>query len=228
MQLTIYGAAQEVTGSMHLLEVNGSRVLMECGLYQGHRADTYKRNQNFPFDPATIDAVILSHAHIDHSGNIPNLVKQGFTGNIWCTAATRNLCTYMLMDSGHIQEQDVAYLNKKRRKRGEPPVDPIHTRQDAQESLSQFVGIGLHRKIIVADGVELTFYDAGHILGAAHVCLDVHNRDENRTVRLVFSGDIGRDETAILKAPESIREADVLLMESTYGDKLHGTYEGAR
>ena len=228
MQLTIYGAAQEVTGSMHLLEVNGSRVLMECGLYQGHRADTYKRNQNFPFDPATIDAVILSHAHIDHSGNIPNLVKQGFTGNIWCTAATRNLCTYMLMDSGHIQEQDVAYLNKKRRKRGEPPVDPIYTRQDAQESLSQFVGIGLHRKIIVADGVELTFYDAGHILGAAHVCLDVHNRDENRTVRLVFSGDIGRDETAILKAPESIREADVLLMESTYGDRLHGTYEGAR
>ena len=167
MKLTFHGAAQEVTGSMQLIEVNNHRILLECGLYQGRRADTYERNLNFPFDPASIDALVLSHAHIDHSGNIPNLIKQGFSGNIWCTAATRNLCTYMLMDSGHIQEQDVAYLNKRKRRRGEPPVEPIYTRNDAQVSLAQFVGVGLHRPIRVADGVDLTFYNAGHILGAA-------------------------------------------------------------
>ena len=228
MQIKFCGAVRTVTGSQHLLTVNGHKILLDCGLYQGSRKQTYERNQHLPYDAASIDVLVLSHAHIDHSGNIPNLVKQGFTGNIWCTAATRNLCTYMLMDSGYIQEQDVAYLNKKRRKRGKLLVDPIYTRQDAQESLSQVVGIGLHRKIIVADGVELTFYDAGHILGAAHVCLDIHDRDAMRSIRLVFSGDIGRDETAILNAPEPIREADVVLMESTYGDRLHGTYEGAR
>ncbi len=173
MQLTTYGAAQEVTGSQHLVEVNGKRILLECGLYQGRRADTYERNLNFPFDPASIDALVLSHAHIDHSGNIPNLVKQGFTGNIWCTAATRNLCTYMLMDSGYIQEMDAAYLNRKRRREGEPLVEPMYTRKDAQASLGQFVAIGLHRSVPIVDGVELTFYEAGHILGAAHVALDV-------------------------------------------------------
>src|SRR5690554_4762934 len=113
MQITFHGAAREVTGSRHLIEVNGQRILLECGLYQGHRADTYERNLNFPFDPKSIDAVVLSHAHIDHSGNLPNLVKQGFKGNIWCTAATRNLSAYMLLDSGYIQEKDVEYLNKK-------------------------------------------------------------------------------------------------------------------
>ncbi|MBP7964891.1 MAG: MBL fold metallo-hydrolase, partial [Caldilineaceae bacterium] len=116
MKLTFHGAAREVTGSMHLIEVNNQKVLLECGFYQGHRADTYTRNLNFPFNPAEIDAVVLSHAHIDHSGNLPNLVKQGFAGSIWCTAATRNLCTYMLMDSGHIQEQDALYLNKKKKR----------------------------------------------------------------------------------------------------------------
>ena len=114
MKIAFHGAAREVTGSMHLIEVNDRRILLDCGLYQGRRAETYARNQHFPFDPASIDAVVLSHAHIDHSGNLPNLVKQGFTGNIWCTAATRNLCTYMLMDSGFIHEHDAAYVNKKR------------------------------------------------------------------------------------------------------------------
>ena len=127
MRITFHGAAREVTGSMHLIEVNGRRVLLECGLFQGRRADTYERNLHFPFDPATIDAVVLSHAHIDHSGNLPNLAHDGFTGNIWCTAATRNLCTYMLMDSGHIQEQDVLYVNKKRARQGEPLIEPLYT-----------------------------------------------------------------------------------------------------
>ncbi len=228
MELTIHGAAQEVTGSMHLLEINGKRVLLECGLYQGHRADTYQRNLNFPFDPASIDTVVLSHAHIDHSGNLPNLVKRGFRGSIWCTAATRNLCTYMLMDAGYIQEMDAKYLNRKKSRQGEPPIEPIYTRDDAQQSLGQFVGIGLHRPIPIADGVELTFYNAGHILGAAFVVLDLHEHSTDRKLRLAFSGDVGRVESPILDSPEEIEQADVLIMESTYGDRLHGDYNDAK
>ncbi len=227
MKLTFHGAAREVTGSMHLLEVNGRRILFECGLYQGRRSDTYKRNLNFPFDPASIDTLILSHAHIDHSGNIPNLVKQGFSGNVWCTSATRNLSTYMLLDSGHIQEQDVLYLNKKKRRKGEPPVEPIYTRQDAQESLDQFIGVGLYRTINVADGVKLTFHNAGHILGAAIVQLDVEEKSSGRTWRIVFSGDLGRKDVSILKRPDLLGEADILIMESTYGNRLHEPYEQA-
>lgn len=228
MQLTIHGAAQEVTGSMHLLEVNGKRVLLECGLYQGRRADTYERNLNFPFDPASVDALVLSHAHIDHSGNIPNLVKQGFRGNIWCTAATRNLCTYMLMDAGYIQEMDAKYLNRKKRRQGEPPIKPIYTQADAKKALLQFVGIGLHRPIPIVDGVELTFYNAGHILGAAHVALDVHERESGRDVRIMFSGDVGRVESPILESPEQADYANVLILESTYGNRFHGEYGDAR
>lgn len=226
MRITFYGAAREVTGSMHLLEVNGQRILLECGLFQGHRADTYQRNLHFPFDPKSIDTVVLSHAHIDHSGNLPNLVKQGFNGNIWCTAATRNLSSYMLLDSGHIQEQDVIYLNKKRRRRHEPLLEPIYTRQDAQATLPYFVSVGMHRPIPIAEGVTLTFYNAGHILGAAFVQLDI--REGSKRWRLVFSGDIGRKEIAILKPPEFLEEADILIMESTYGDRFHGTYRSAR
>ncbi len=135
MDISFYGAAQEVTGSMHLLEVNNQRILLECGSYQGRRDETYARNLHFPFDPATIDTLVLSHAHIDHSGNIPNLVKQGFRGNIWCTQATRNLCVYMLMDSGHIMEKDVVYVNKRRASKGEAPVEPIYTQRDVQACL---------------------------------------------------------------------------------------------
>lgn len=228
MQITFLGAAQEVTGSMHLIEVNNRRILLECGLFQGHRADTYERNLHLLFEAATIDALILSHAHIDHSGNIPNLVKQGFTGNIWCTAATRNLCTYMLMDSGHIHEQDVAYLNRQKAKRGEPPVEPIYTRSDAQHALAQFIGVGLHRRVSVTDGVDLTFYEAGHILGAASVALDIREHRTGRQWRLVFSGDLGRRETTILHLPEPLTEADLLILESTYGDRLHEPYESTR
>ena len=228
MRITIYGAAQEVTGSMHLIEVNNRRILLECGLYQGRRADTYERNLKFPFDPASIDTLILSHAHIDHSGNIPNLVKQGFTGNIWCTAPTRNLVTYMLLDSGHIHENDVTYLNKRRKRRGLPPVEPLYTKKDAQKSLPQFISVGMHRPIPVTDGVTLTFHNAGHILGSAFEALDIHEEATGKTWRLVFSGDLGRDEIAILKSPETLTDADIVIMESTYGDRLHGPYAAAR
>lgn len=228
MKLTFHGAAQEVTGSKHLLEVNGRRILLECGLFQGHRSDTYERNLNFSFDPKTIDALVLSHAHIDHSGNIPNLVKQGFTGNIWCTTATRNLATYMLMDAGHIQEQDVEYLNKQNAKKGEPPVAPIYTQDDAQKCLGQFVSVGANRMITVADGVDVTFFTAGHILGAASVQLDIREFDTGRHWRVVFSGDLGRRESTILRTPTLFDEADIVIMESTYGDRLHESYGQAR
>ncbi len=171
MQITFYGAAQEVTGSMHLIEVNEKRILLDTGMFQGHRDDTYERNLNFPFDPKTIGALVLSHAHIDHSGNIPNLVKQGFSGNVWCTPATRNLSVYMLLDSGHIQESDTEYINKRRRKDDLPPIAPLYTRQDAQDSLTRFATIGLHRPFQVADGVQATFYNAGHILGYCMGCI---------------------------------------------------------
>lgn len=221
MRLTFYGATQEVTGSMHLVEVNGKRILLECGLYQGPRAETYTRNLHFPFDVASIDVVIISHAHIDHVGNLPNLVKQGFRGNVWATAATRNLATYMLMDSAHIQENDVEYVNKQRARVGEPPVEPLYTSADAQTALEQFVSVGLHRPVLVADGVELTFYSAGHILGAAHVALAIDDKQTGKQTRLVFSGDIGRAHSSILRDLEPVGDADLVIMESTYGDKLH-------
>ena len=227
MNITFHGAAQEVTGSMHLIEVNDQRILLDCGLYQGRRADTSKRNLNFAFKPETIDAVVLSHAHIDHSGNLPNLVKQGFEGNIWCTAATRNLCAYMLMDSGFIQEKDVEYLNKRRKRNGEAPVDPIYTRADAQKALTSFMGVSLHRKFTVADGVDVTFFEAAHILGAAFVQLDIREHATGKQWRVIFSGDIGRDEVAILHKPEAPNDADIVIMESTYGNRQHGPYETA-
>jgi len=229
MQLTFCGAAQEVTGSMHLIEVNNQRILLDCGFYQGRRADTYERNLHFLFEAETIDALVLSHAHIDHSGNIPNLVKQGFAGNIWCTAATRNLCTYMLMDSGYIMEKDVQYVNKRRRRKGEPPVDPIYTQDDVQKAFAQFIGVGLHRPIPIANGVTVTFYNAGHILGAAYVQLDIHEHETDKRWRLVFSGDVGRYESAILSPPEPVpTDADIVIMESTYGNRLHAPYDSAR
>jgi metallo-beta-lactamase family protein len=150
MKLTFCGAAGTTTGSQHLIEVNGQRILLDCGLYQGRRNETMERNQHFPFEPAKIDCVVLSHCHIDHSGNLPNLVKQGFTGNIYATTATRDLCAIMLPDSAHIQMSDVEWLNKKRKLKGEPLLVPIYTQIDAQRSLQQFVTLGYHRPLPMA------------------------------------------------------------------------------
>ncbi len=227
MHITFYGAAQDVTGSMYLIEVNGKRILLECGLFQGKRAESIERNLHFPFEPKAIDALVLSHAHIDHSGNIPNLVKQGFDGHIWCTSSTSDLCAYMLLDSGHIQESDVTYINKKKLRDGEPLIEPLYTRADAQAALSHFAGVGYRRPINVADGVTVTFHNAGHILGSATVALDIQDRETGRNWRVVFSGDLGRPEAPIVLSPERLDTADILLIESTYGDRLHGTYEDA-
>ena len=228
MRISFHGAAQEVTGSMHLIEVNGQRLLLECGLYQGPRADTYERNLHFPFKPDEIDALVLSHAHIDHIGNLPNLVKQGFRGNVWCTTATRNLATYMLLDSAHIQESDIAYLNKKRERAGEAPLAPLYTKADAEAALLQFVSIGMERATSVIDGVQVTFFNAAHILGAAFVVLDISEHATGKQWRVVFSGDIGRDEVAILKPLVAPPPADIVIMESTYGDRLHPSMDSAR
>lgn len=228
MQLHFHGAAQEVTGSMHLIEINGKRILLDCGFYQGKRALTYERNLNFPFAANSIDTLVLSHAHIDHSGNIPNLVKQGFTGNIWCTSGTRNLCTYMLMDSGGIQEQDAEYVNKQHARKNEPPIEPIYTRADAQACLGQFIAVGFDRPIQVTDGVEVSFHQVGHILGAAWVSVDLHEFDTGKQWRLVFSGDIGRDQSMLLRPPTHPDVADIVIMESTYGDRLHESFDASR
>ena len=221
MEITFYGAARTVTGSQHLLDVNGYRILLDCGLYQGPRQESKDRNRHLPFDARSVDALILSHAHIDHSGNIPNLVKSGFNGDIISTFATRDLCNIMLRDSAKIQELDIEYLNKKRRRDDLPPLEPIYTMADALASLKLFLGIGYERPYRVAPGITLTFYDAGHVLGSAFVALDIEDKDGGPPQRVVFSGDIGRARRPILNDPVFLDEADILIMESTYGNREH-------
>lgn len=227
MDITFHGAVREVTGSQHLISVNGRKILLDCGLYQGSRARSYERNLNLPFDASEIDIMILSHAHIDHSGNIPNLVKSGFKGDIFCTYATRDLCAIMLRDSAKIQTYDIEYVNRKRAKKGEPPMEPIYTIADAVESLKHFIGLGYERPFTIMPGLTVTFYDAGHILGSAIVALDIEDEVEKRDIRLVFSGDIGRPDRPILRDPTPLDEADILLIESTYGNRTHKPIEEA-
>lgn len=226
MKLSFHGAAQTVTGSMHLVELNGSRVLLDCGLYQGRRKESIERNRNFPFDPKTIDAVILSHAHIDHSGNLPNLIKQGFSGLIYCTPATADLTNIMVRDSGHIQEKQAESASYHNRKRGEPPVDPLYTEADAEEVEPLLQPVNYDMEFEPAKGVKAIFHDAGHILGSASISLKL--QEKGRMKHLWFSGDIGRRNLPILRDPILPGDdVDILLMESTYGDKPHRQPEEA-
>ena len=227
MKIGFHGAVRSVTGSKHLIEVNGKRILLDCGLYQGPREESYAKNQNFAFDPASIDIVILSHGHIDHSGNIPNLVKNGFKGDIICTYATRDLVAIMLRDSARIQNYDIEYLNKKREKTHLKPLEPIYSMEDAVKSLKYFLGMGYERTREIANGVYLTLYDAGHILGSAIVVLDIKDQEQKQELRLVFSGDLGRPDRPILCDPTPVKEADILMIESTYGNRLHEETEEA-
>lgn len=219
MKISFCGAAETTTGSQHLLEVNGSRILLDCGLYQGRRDESKDRNRHFLYDPASLDAVVLSHAHIDHSGNLPSLTSQGFRGNIYSTFATRDLCQIMLADAAHIQKQDTKWLNKHRAKRGEPELEPLYTATEAEECVRQFVTIGYDRPMPIADGVTLTFVDAGHILGSAQILLEI--KEGGKTRRLLFSGDVGRGNNELLRNPAPVEDIDVLLMESTYGNREH-------
>lgn len=219
MRINFHGAAHTVTGSQHLLEINGKKLLLDCGMYQGKRAEAYARNVNFRYDPQSVDAVILSHAHIDHSGNLPNLVKQGYAGNIFVTHATKDIASTMLADSGHIQESDAEYVNKKRAQRGEEPIEPLYTKADAEEVAGMFTGVDYVEAFEPIPGVVARFYEAGHILGSAGVSLQIE--EKGRKIHLWFSGDIGRFKLPLLRDPVLPTHADYMIMECTYGDKSH-------
>ncbi|MCZ7609777.1 MAG: MBL fold metallo-hydrolase [Ignavibacterium sp.] len=226
MQIEFIGGARTVTGSQHLLHINGKKILLECGLFQGRRDDTYEKNKNFRYNPAEIDALILSHAHIDHSGNIPNLVSKGFRGLIYATSATVDLCQIMLRDSAQLQEKDIEFVNKKRQKKNEPSLDPLYTFEDVENAMQQFVGVQYNQAIDLFPGVRFTFRDAGHILGSAGVQLEIEESG-NKKINLGFSGDIGRPDSPVIKSPDILRDLDVLIMESTYGNRLHSPVEEA-
>jgi len=219
MKIHFLGAARTTTGSMYLLEVNGKKFLLECGLFQGHREETTRRNTTFPFDPRAIDAVVLSHAHIDHSGNLPNLVKRGYDGPVHCTGGTADLCGAMLIDSAYIQEQDAIFVSKLRAKKHLPPVEPLYHIADAEKAIRQLLPHAYEETFSPVDGVEVTLRDAGHILGSAQVILDV--QEEGRKFRWLFSGDIGRGHDELLCDPGVVENADYLQIESTYGNRTH-------
>lgn len=225
MKVHFNGAAQTVTGSQYLFEINGKRLLLECGLFQGKRADTYLKNQHFPFDPGTVDALILSHAHIDHSGNLPNLIKSGYRGLIYTTPGTADLADIMLRDSGHIQEADALYVNKKRARRGEPPIEPLYTEADASRVKEHFKPVVYNQTFEPIPGVTAHLVDAGHILGSAAIVLDI--KENGRSFRFWFSGDIGRARLPLLNDPVLPVDTDYLMMECTYGDKSHDDPETA-
>jgi metallo-beta-lactamase family protein len=220
MKLIFSGAARTVTGSKHIIELdNGKRILLDCGFYQGKGSETDKLNRTFDFDPSSIDYLLLSHAHIDHSGNIPRLVKQGFKGTIICTPATRDLCLIMLEDSARIQESDAAYLNKKRSRKGLNSIEPLYTIADAERAMSRFVTVPYDRDFHILKNVILRFTDSGHILGSAAINLAV--TEKNRTIRLCYTGDIGRPNDHILRHPQPFPQADYIICESTYGNRIH-------
>ncbi len=226
MKIEFWGAARTVTGSMHLVEANGRRILLDCGTYHGRRKEAYERNRDLPFDADSIDAVVLSHAHIDHSGNLPTLVKAGFRGDIFATSATRDLAAHLLLDSANIQASDARRENRWRRKRGKTPFEPIYTEDDAVGALEQFVTVPYERSCELFPGISLRFIEAGHMLGSASVVLDVEAIGERR--RLLFSGDIGRRGLPILRDPTTIGDVDWVIMESTYGRRVHEPPEEAQ
>ncbi len=219
MKIKFLGAAQEVTGSKHLLMINGKRILLDCGMYQGKGMETDAMNRDLGFNPTEIDYLILSHAHIDHSGLIPYIYKEGFRGTVYTTPATRDLCAIMLADCGKIQEHDTHTHNKKRQKQGLSPVKPIYTLEDAHACMSCFVGIPYEKKFRIDEQVSIQFINSGHLLGSAVTMIYIQEKD--REITLAYTGDIGRPVNRILKAPQVFPQADLLITESTYGDRLH-------
>ena len=220
MKITFYGAAQTTTGSMHLVEANGKRILLDCGLYQGHRKEAFEKNRNLPVDPKTIDYVILSHAHIDHSGNLPQLVRQGFSGRVFARQSTTELCDIMLRDSCFLQKRDLEYINKRRRREGKKLFEPLYEERDVDELMKLFVPTHMHEPRELSRGITLEFFNAGHILGSALVQLDIRS-DHGHNHRLLFSGDLGQPDQPIIRHYEYPSGADILIVESTYADRLH-------
>ncbi len=226
MKIKFIGAAREVTGSKHLISIeNGKKILLDCGMYQGKGMETDSSNRNLGFDPKEIDHIVLTHAHIDHSGLIPYVYKLGFRGSVICTNATRDLCAIMLADSGHIQELDVKWFNKKQIKHSLEPVEPIYTTEDAKMCMELFIGTAYNRKFYIDDDIKVRFTNNGHVLGAATACLEITENGETKTI--AYTGDIGRPASRILKAPEAFRQCDYLITESTYGNRLHPKIEHA-
>ncbi|CAN5351418.1 MBL fold metallo-hydrolase [soil metagenome] len=224
MNIQFCGAARTVTGSKHLITAeDGKKILLDCGFFQGKGSETDGMNREFIFDPVSINFLILSHAHIDHSGNIPNLVKQGFKGAIVCTPATADLCKIMLTDSAHIQENDVKFVNKRRIKRGEEPFKPIYTVKDVDKCLSLFVTTPYDTFFQVYENLKVKFTDSGHILGSGAVNIEL--KENGETKKICFTGDIGRYGGSILKDPQPFPQADYIISESTYGDRLHTNLE---
>lgn len=226
MKLQVNDAVRNVTGSKHLLTVGRTRVLLDCGLCQGHRAESDLRNRRLSVDPAVVDVVVLSHAHIDHSGSLPTLVKRGYRGRIFATGATVDLAEILLKDTAYIQAHDLEYINRKRRKKGEPPLDPIYDDRDVVETVGRFVGVDYDSPTSVAPNVTVTFRDAGHILGSS--ILEIDARERGRSTRVVFTGDLGRRGMPILRDPFQPDAADVLITESTYGNRTHGSSQDVR
>ncbi len=222
MKIKFIGATKTVTGSMHLIQSNGKSILLDCGLYQGKRKDYFEINSNFEFfNPEEIDYLIVSHAHIDHIGNIPNLFKKGFRGKIICTRPTKNLGQLMLLDSGHIQEKDVEYVNKRRKKKGEEPLPPLYTQEDAEKTFPFFEDYKLYDSINLDENIELKFFNAGHILGSAITQLKI--KENGKIISLAFTGDLGRPNLPIIKDPDIIETPDILISEATYGGRIHST-----
>jgi len=223
LKITFYGAARAVTGSQHVVEVGGKRILLDCGLSQGRREESERLNREYSYEPASIDAVILSHAHIDHSGKLPGLVKNGFRGIVYSTSATRDLDSIMLPDSAHIQQADTEYLNKKRVKENLPPVEPLYDLEDALAALEKFVSIPYNLSFTIFPGVTLRFLEAGHILGSAQVELTLEENGKHCT--LLYTGDLGRFDRPILRNPDLSSRPDFLIIESTYGGRNHDPQE---
>jgi metallo-beta-lactamase family protein len=222
MNIRFCGAAREVTGSAHLITLeNGFRLLLDCGLYQGNDEEMDTFNRSWLFDPSEIDCLILSHAHIDHSGRIPKLVKDGYTGNIYATHATRSLCAIMLLDSAYIQEREAEYETRDKRKKNPraKQVSPLYTAKDVKDAMDLFVTTGYNRWVKLSDDVEVLFRDAGHILGSASVSLRIRENGQTRTIG--FTGDIGRPDRPILRDPQPMPPSEILISESTYGDRIH-------
>lgn len=220
MKIAFHGAARTVTGSKHLITLkNGKKILMDCGMFQGLGRETDILNRSFGFLPSEVDVMILSHAHIDHTGLIPKLVKEGFTGKIFCTPATKELSDTLLRDSAEIQEDDIKYVNKRRAADGLPYLRPLYTREDAANCVSHFAEVEYHTWFNVIEGVQAMFTDAGHIIGSA--CMHIKVMEEGKETHLSFSGDVGRYRDLILRPPETFPQADYILLESTYGNSLH-------
>ena len=220
MKIQFLGAAREVTGSKHLITTrSGKRILLDCGMFQGKGLETDAMNRNLGFNPRDIDHIILSHAHIDHSGLIPFVYRLGFKGSIICTNATRDLCSILLADCGKIQEMDTEKYNEKRARNGQEPVDPIYTRQDAVRCMGLFIGVPYDRKFHIDDNIKVKFTDTGHLLGGGVANIEI--MEAGQRYRIAYTGDIGRPVNRILRAPQAFPQADYLITESTYGDRIH-------